>query len=386
MTDVARISQMTVSKSGVFIRMEAIRTEKHQNRYKPLEMYWNIDSVDQRAQSWRQLLMFFIRTQKEHTWKSPAYRFTQRQSIAFKRLIREARKLVDKKSEEGEESEESEESEEGEENVEGESDRESSEEDEDVMTAIRTACLNFCIELLNEKIQFNEYDSALVCAMAVLGVSETGWRGPESYPPILSAVIKCARFMVFQKAVMIGKPATEDGPYLGESAMDFDDDSGYESNSSGSSIESRCSSTPIRSQASPNSPFSSSGPIYTGGRAGGRVQLSSLKWVGSMMDQFMVRGSHGPVQWMLDLRTYGLKIHFNTTSRGHVEWCNGDELLYKSAQFNMDQFRGMVYRSVEEARDILFKELLFCEPEERDSIPKVPWDKLRDNPTETRVG
>jgi hypothetical protein len=34
------------------------------------------------------------------------------------------------------------------------------------------------------------------------------------------------------------------------------------------------------------------------------------------------------MQWMLDLRTYGLKIHYNTTSRGHVEW-TGDELLYK---------------------------------------------------------
>jgi hypothetical protein len=53
-----------------------------------------------------------------------------------------------------------------------------------------------------------------------------------------------------------------------------------------------------------------------------------LQLVQQMMDQFMVRGSHGPRQWMLDLQTYGLKIHYNTTSRGHVEW-TGDELLYK---------------------------------------------------------
>ena len=61
------------------------------------------------------------------------------------------------------------------------------------------------------------------------------------------------------------------------------------------------------------------------------------------MDKFMVRGSHGPMQWMLDLRTYGLKIHYNTTSRGHVEWAGGDELLYKGLQFNMAQFRSMVH-------------------------------------------
>jgi hypothetical protein len=38
------------------------------------------------------------------------------------------------------------------------------------------------------------------------------------------------------------------------------------------------------------------------------------------MDQFIVRGTYSPMQWMLDLRTYGLKIHYNSTARGHVEW------------------------------------------------------------------
>ncbi|KAH3309181.1 hypothetical protein KXW17_008446, partial [Aspergillus fumigatus] len=46
-----------------------------------------------------------------------------------------------------------------------------------------------------------EYESALVCAMAVLGQGEAGWRDPESYPLILSCVIKVARFMVVQKAL-----------------------------------------------------------------------------------------------------------------------------------------------------------------------------------------
>ena len=67
-----------------------------------------------------------------------------------------------------------------------------------------------------------------------------------------------------------------------------------------------------------------------------------LQLVQQMMDRFMVRGSHGPMQWMLDLRTYGLKVHFNTTSRGHVEW-TGEELLYKELHFSMAQFRGIVY-------------------------------------------
>jgi hypothetical protein len=66
------------------------------------------------------------------------------------------------------------------------------------------------------------------------------------------------------------------------------------------------------------------------------------------------------MQWMLDLRTYGLKIHFNTTAPGHVTWHGQDELLYKNVRFTMRQFRGMVRQVVHEARRILFTQLLCC--------------------------
>jgi hypothetical protein len=56
--------------------------------------------------------------------------------------------------------------------------------------------LDFCVKLLNIEIEFDEYKSTVVCALAVLGISEIGWRGPESYPPILSSVIKCAKFII----------------------------------------------------------------------------------------------------------------------------------------------------------------------------------------------
>jgi hypothetical protein len=69
------------------------------------------------------------------------------------------------------------------------------------MTAIKKVCLEFCIELLNQRHRSYEYESALVCAMAVLGQGETSWWDPESYPLILSCMIKVARFMVVQKAL-----------------------------------------------------------------------------------------------------------------------------------------------------------------------------------------
>ena len=48
------------------------------------------------------------------------------------------------------------------------------------------------------------------------------------------------------------------------------------------------------------------------------------------------------MQWMLDLRGYGMKIDFNTTWAGHVNWRDGDTLEYKAVKFNMSEFRGMV--------------------------------------------
>ena len=105
-----------------------------------------------------------------------------------------------------------------------------------------------------------------------------------------------------------------------------------------------------------------------------------LEEVTSMTDRFMIRGSHGLMQWMLDLRTYGLKIHYNTTIEGHVDWV-GEQILYKQVQFNMLDFRGMMHGLVERIERLLFDDLLFrneavvgAKP-----LPRISWSRLRDN-------
>jgi hypothetical protein len=50
-----------------------------------------------------------------------------------------------------------------------------------------------------------------------------------------------------------------------------------------------------------------------------------------------------------------LKIHYNTTARGHVEWIGQDELLYGDLHFSMAQFRGMVHGLASESRRLLTK-------------------------------
>ena len=345
MREVARTSQLSVIHSvGVFIRMEAIRTEKHQTRFQPLQSYMDEDSVDDRVRSWQQILMFFVRTQAEHDWGSPEYQFTRRQFQAFQQLIEEAEREVNDEQEEGDEDDE---------------DDDGQEEEEDDkkpqrLTGLQKACLDFCIELLNQTVTRREYDSALVCALAVLGVTEKGWKGPDQYPQVLSAVIKIARFMVVQKALEMRGTADGDN-FNHNSAYDFND-SGYESDGSNST-------GPLRQQSK-----------------------GCLQFVAEMMDSFMIRGSHSPMQWMLDLRTYGLKIHYNTTAPGLVG-CNGpDEILYKHVQFTMPQFRAMVHGLVTKARGLM-EGLLFCgEQFGGEEMPRVPWQNIRDDPSNEEPG
>ena len=59
----------------------------------------------------------------------------------------------------------------------------------------------------------------------MLGVKKDGWKGPEQYPLVLSAVIKVARFIVVQKGLEISGPDEDSG----DKTNDNLDNSAYES-------------------------------------------------------------------------------------------------------------------------------------------------------------
>jgi hypothetical protein len=128
-------------------------------------------------------------------------------------------------------------------------------------------------------------------------------------------VIKVAHFVIVQQAERLTQPTAGecDEFSAGRSPCEFED-SGYESQ----------------------------GTQADRGEDREKISKSSFEWVRKMMDGFMVRGCGSPMQWMLDLRGYGMKIDFNTTSAGHVNWRDGDTLEYKAVKFNMAEFRGMV--------------------------------------------
>ncbi|KAL4982976.1 hypothetical protein BDW68DRAFT_194792 [Aspergillus falconensis] len=159
------------------------------------------------------------------------------------------------------------------------------------MTPLETTCLEFCIELLNQKTKVQEYESPLVCTIAVLGWGE------------------------------LGCDAADD-----DLGMILEDE-GYAEGAE-----------PI-----PSSPLSSllsssahAAPICRIPRSWRLLFQAGVDW---MVQQFIV-------YWW----TFGLKIHYNTTTPRHID-------------FTIGQFRGFIH-----------------------GVLAIPWDQLFDNPTEGTPG
>ncbi|CEL11233.1 hypothetical protein ASPCAL14336 [Aspergillus calidoustus] len=149
---------------------------------------------------------------------------------------------------------------------------------------------------------------------------------------------------------------------------------------------------PIIGSPSASPPGSGSGS-GSGSGLGGKLFHDHVQ---QMVRSFMIRGTHGPMQTLLDWRTYGMKVDFNTTRPGHVGWMGSDELLYKDVHFTMGAFRGFVHGLVGSARELL-REVLYISPPSTTttstsnsntttSFPPIPWSGLYDDPTQGKQG
>ncbi|KAA8651125.1 uncharacterized protein ATNIH1004_000003 [Aspergillus tanneri] len=327
MEGVVRKSQWTVQHTGQAIRIEAVRSEKGQTPYRPLQVYMDADSVAKHVQPWQQILAFIARTQAPHPEKRPPYGMTPRQRKKWRQLWQMASQISSPNSIDEADS----------------TDERDPERAQWMMSDIERACLECCIKLMNQTYHAQEYESVLICAMAVLGRGEFGWQDAESYPPILSRVIKIARFMIVQKALWLDPDVMQIietwqkpqncAEWTLRSAAAVDN---IETNSVyGSEVEGPPSSPPT-------SPMRSGDPqsrINISQRDPSRKTFQEqVTW---MVSQLMVRGTHIPMETLQDWRTYGLKIYYNTTAPGHVTWMQPDRLLYKHLQFTMGDFRGL---------------------------------------------
>jgi hypothetical protein len=223
MNEVIKYCQFSVIHCmGMFVRLEAIQTEKHQTRYQPLQSYMDATGMAKYSRPWKQVLMFVARTQASHEWESPRYRLSKTQARAWEILVREAKKIVNRENDDesvydnasdGDNTHPSRHDDgDGSDDSDGNnsSNNEGNDEERDerkkgeiimAMMDVYWACLQFCYELLQQRITKKEYDNTLVCILVVLGVKTDGWMRVDQYPPILSAMIKISRFMVVQQTL-----------------------------------------------------------------------------------------------------------------------------------------------------------------------------------------
>ncbi|KAL6717725.1 hypothetical protein ACLMJK_005640 [Lecanora helva] len=216
-------SQKTLRIVGLFGRFELARTEKNQARARPFRGYQDPGRISRYSRPWKQILSFFVRTQENpNSIDYPTYSFDNIQAVYYRRYIELVYRAL-----------EFEDPEENLENLEKstifedsssdfydedeDEDEEEVEEDEDEagktiirgsrysrkvsrLSRIEKALLSFLLSLLDRKSDEDEYELPLVDALAVLGLEENGFRGPDSYPSILSSILKISKFLVLRFA------------------------------------------------------------------------------------------------------------------------------------------------------------------------------------------
>lgn len=206
-------------------------------------------------------------------------------------------------------------------------------------------CLDVIISFLDHQTPEGDYQNAIISALAVLGIRDDGgWHDPADYTPILSAVVKVARMFAVTWAYRQREAEVK--------AMMQD-----------SNMEERLA----------------------------RERVPGIfPRVRGMVRKFMCRVGDGrseqpgPMDWILETRTYGMHIRFNTTAGGSIDW-NKDEVKYKRVKFDMSQLAEMMHAVVGEARELL-AELTMVGEHGTGMLPTIEWERFEDDNSEDQVG
>jgi superfamily II DNA or RNA helicase len=190
------------------------------------------------------------------------------------------------------------------------------------LTDLELACLAFCVSLICHEMKCSEFESPLVRALCMLAVGTSGWLQPGTYTQHLSAFLTVGNMLLLQHATQKAFRENEKDP-----------------------------------------------DVYG--------ELQAVK------SRYGIRGTGTPFQWAIDLRTYGMKIHYAEGNEGEVHWDNG-RLLFRNCRLTSQDFRAMVYGLLDRTRALLFEDVLMgARPED---LPSIPWEDLLDNPSTDGIG
>ena len=159
------------------------------------------------ARPCKQIVIFFLCPQA-HEQKAkkemPRYEFDQKEQQCFENMMHQARTLLNRGNHDGKgigNVHDTDSSEKGSQNGASDSDEVvAGLTPSDQLPELELACLRSSLALLERRARAQEYEMPMTCAMAVLAVKLQGWRTAHEYPPIMSHIIKMARFMIIQAA------------------------------------------------------------------------------------------------------------------------------------------------------------------------------------------
>jgi hypothetical protein len=138
-------------------------------------------------------------------------------------------------------------------------------------------CLELCISLLNHKLGDDEYESVIISGLVVIGFrDDRGWLNAEDYTTKYSGVIKIAWMLVVYQSYM----EQEDGYKINQRVMNN-----------------------VNAQ-------SRTKPMFN------IVRRRVHKFITLVSD----KGRPTPIDWIYNCQTYGMKIRYNTTAEGVIEW------------------------------------------------------------------
>ena len=185
------------------------------------------------------------------------------------------------------------------------------------------------------------YESALISGLATLGIREDGgWVGPGEYTPTYSAVIKMARILVVYQSV----------------------------------VEREDEVAALQTRMSREAADEAATRLFTIVRA--------------KVERFMTvvseKSEPGVMDWMFDLRTYGMRVAFTTPSPGVVDWV-GEQVTYQRMRIGMNALGDMLHELARETRRTL-GELLMARDEEFGAVPAIEWGRFEDDHSDETVG
>ncbi|KAH0547910.1 hypothetical protein GP486_008349, partial [Trichoglossum hirsutum] len=264
----------------------------------------NLQTVERYQRVWSQLLVYVLRTADSD---SRLYQLKQDQQSYVQELLVAANRVL--QYEEGKLEEE---------------------EVEVMQKELDGSCLVLCMALLDHQLNHDEYESAIVSCLAIMGLEYIpGSSGTAQYKfkdsaqvtPILSGFIKVAQMLTVQYC--------------------------------------------LEEEES------------------GKVN-SCRELLEELHTRFLTVGTATPMDWILRLRLYGRGIIKRLTAEGCINWI-GDTVIYQDIELSMSDFRRLVHQLAEETRSVLMKDLLFV-GEAEGQLPTYSWTELKDNPAKDEPG